>query len=153
MRETDTIIYLCAMIQTPYQKKYINADIAWALDTLKKNENNLLKTSKETGVARSTLRRWAEEFADKEIPVDEDGVIILTAEEAEIAKLDEAINAALDKTRALIPKCKTAVEASTVAKNLVKIKLDLVSENLDDERKSKRQNILQATINILNKYD
>lgn len=62
-------------------------------------------------------------------------------------EIDRAIEDAIKRTRDLIKECKTAVEASTVAKNLVKVKLDLAGENSDNPPRNKH--ILQQTINIL----
>lgn len=109
-------------------------------------------------MSRSTLIRWRKEFQVAPLVTEEDEesapievAEVIQSVDDNIQELDEAITLAIQKAKSLIPMCKTAIEASTVAKNLTKVRLDLTGRDLDEDKKNKGYSILQATINILNK--
>lgn len=135
------------MIKTPsVAKSYSIATIREALVLLQENGGNLKRTSVQMNISRDTLRRWSKEYPD--LPPEEECIHMSPEARAEATEeIDRAIEDAIKRTRDLIKECKTAVEASTVAKNLVKVKLDLAGENPDNP--SRNKHILQQTINIL----
>lgn len=143
-------------MRTPtVKKRYSNAEIAFALEKLKQNNYNYYKTSCELSISRSALRRWLEEskitpLVEEETPVIVEDAVEIANIENDLTTLDEAITLAIETAKSLIPYCKTAIEASTVAKNLTKVRLDLTGRDLDEEKKSKTYNIIQATIDIFN---
>lgn len=145
-------------MRTPtVKKRYSNSEIAFALEKLKQNGYNYKKTSRELNISRSALRRWQAEFKLQPLVIEEEETPVIVEEAVEIANidnnlttLDEAITLAINKAKELIPLCKNAIEASTVAKNLTKVRLDLTGRDLDEEKKSKTYNIIQATIDIFN---
>ena len=157
MREIDTKYTNFAHMRTPtVKKRYSNSEIAFALEQLKKNDYNYYRTSRELHISRASLSRWLEEFKIQPLVVEEEDIPVVD-EAVEIShinndltSLDEAITLAINKAKELIPLCKNAIAASTVAKNLTKVRLDLTGRDLDEEKKSKTYNIIQATIDIFN---
>ena len=140
------------------RKRYSNSQIAFALEELRRSDYNFYQTAKKVGVSRSTLIRWRKEFQVAPLVTEEDEesapievAEVIQSVDDNIQELDEAITLAIQKAKSLIPMCKTAIEASTVAKNLTKVRLDLTGKDLDEDKKNKGYSILQATINILNK--
>lgn len=140
------------------RKRYSNSQIAFALEELRRSEYNFYQTAKKVGVSRSTLIRWRKEFQVAPLVTEENEesapievAEVIQSVDDNIQELDEAITLAIKKAKSLIPMCKTAIEASTVAKNLTKVRLDLTGKDLDEDKKNKGYSILQATINILNK--
>lgn len=140
------------------RKRYSNSQIAFALEELRRSDYNFYQTAKKVGVSRSTLIRWRKEFQVAPLVTEEDEesapievAEVIQSVDDNIQELDEAITLAIQKAKSLIPMCKTAIEASTVAKNLTKVRLDLTGRDLDEDKKNKGYSILQATINILNK--
>lgn len=148
-------------MKTPTKGLYNQATIANALERLRLNDGNLKKTSRELNISRDALRRWAKKYPDK-LPAAEDNYTEVEVEVVEpirevyeplpddIRNLDEAISEAIKRAKELIPNCRTAIEASTVAKNLTKVRLDLTSNN-DENNKKKAQGILAATLEALRK--
>ena len=148
-------------MKTPTKGLYSQATIANALERLRLNDGNLKKTSRELNISRDALRRWAKKYPDQ-LPAAEDNYTEVEVEVVEpirevyeplpddIRNLDEAISEAIKRAKELIPNCRTAIEASTVAKNLTKVRLDLTSNN-DENNKKKAQGILAATLEALRK--
>lgn len=150
---SDTTTTFAPMKTPTVKKKYSEEVISRALAILRDNDYNYKKTSRETTISRDTLRRWAKEYST---PIEEPEVIEVIPEPSEplpeeIKTLDDAIAAAIKRAKELIPACKTAVEASTVAKTLAKVRLDLTT-NTDEANKRKAESLLQATIDRLRKY-
>lgn len=142
-------------MRTPtVRKQYSDAEITRALETLRANDYNLKKTSREVGISRDTIRRWQKEYdRPPGEPTDVTPAEVIDTTIEKWHQLDEAITKAIARTLDLIPQCKSAIEASTVAKNLARIKLDLQSGRAEITEQEKHHNILQTTINILNKYN
>lgn len=146
-------------MKTPTKGLYNQATIANALERLRLNDGNLKKTSRELNISRDALRRWAKKYPDQ-LPAAEDNYTEVEVVEPihevyeplpdDIRNLDEAISEAIKRAKELIPNCRTAIEASTVAKNLTKVRLDLTSNN-DENNKKKAQGILAATLEALRK--
>lgn len=146
-------------MKTPTKGLYSQATIANALERLRLNDGNLKKTSRELNISRDALRRWAKKYPDQ-LPAVEDNYTEVEVVEPlqevyeplpeDIRNLDEAISEAIKRAKELIPNCRTAIEASTVAKNLTKVRLDLTSNN-DENNKKKAQGILAATLEALRK--
>ena len=150
---SDTTTTFAVMKTPTVKKKYSDDVISRSLAILRDNDYNYKKTSRETAISRDTLRRWAKQYST---PIEEPEVIEVIPEPGEplpeeIKTLDDAIAAAIKRAKELIPECKTAVEASTVAKNLTKVRLDLTT-NTDEANKRKAESLLQATIDRLRKY-
>lgn len=145
------------MNKTPSSKLYSDEVIANALEVLKDNNYKVDPTAKQLGIPRGTLRRWVD--ASGGIPAQYKNPpkapkateIIITDESSPL--LDRVLDRALQRTFDLIPQCKTAFEASTIAKNISAIKKDIAAITGEDGNTKQKLTTLQQTINILNKYD
>lgn len=100
------------------RKHYTDEQVAAALDRLRWNKGNYLETSKETGIARATLRNWN----SGKLPPHAQGQVISSrldsGKSAQIAdQLEEMTPEMLTAARALIPvtKFKDLLEGANLA--------------------------------------